>query len=123
MKQDKRIEDPLPDGPQLPPPGGYWAVVSLDTGGWIRTCVRVGNGCIRSKYGAEINPRAVRDFDRMAEIHAAEIWPDELRRVIDELDSARARVKSLTEAGDRLASKTIPNGNSHEEWNEAKGQA
>ena len=32
------------------------------------------------------------------------------------------RVKQLVEAGDRLASKSIPNGRSHVEWRHAKGQ-
>lgn len=39
---------------------------------------------------------------------------------VGELNRLLARIKRLEEAGDELASLTIPNGNSHRNWTKAK---
>ena len=47
--------------------------------------------------------------------------PIELARELErELNAAQDRIKRLEEAGDVLASWTIPNGNSHADWRRAK---
>ena len=42
------------------------------------------------------------------------------RRMERELNAANDRIKRLEDAGDALASWTIPNGNSHVDWRKAK---
>ena len=42
------------------------------------------------------------------------------RGIVRELNRLNDRIKRLEEAGDALASWTIPNGNSHVDWRKAK---
>ena len=66
------------------------------------------------------------DFARQLkrELNAANVEMDEKRKDIVYLATEKAklddRIKRLEEAGDALASWTIPNGNSHVDWRKAK---
>ena len=54
--------------------------------------------------------------------HSSQKFCDaEFTRILERhLNSANDRIKRLEEAGDALASWTIPNGNSHVDWRKAK---
>ena len=52
--------------------------------------------------------------------HAQFVSIAELRECEQKLEAANDRIKRLEEAGDALASWTIPNGNSHVDWRKAK---
>ena len=52
--------------------------------------------------------------------HAQFVSIAELRECEQKLEAANDRINRLEEAGDALASWTIPNGNSHVDWRKAK---
>ena len=51
--------------------------------------------------------------------HIGELWTIS-RQLERELNAANERIKRLEEAGDRLASVTLRNGASHDDWRQAK---
>lgn len=106
-----------------PADGFYEALVTLDTGGEIKTAVRVLGGKVLTVHPYELLPSACRDFQPMSNATAAEFWPREIGALCDQL---AARVKRLEEAGDAMASCLLFDYSENlihvQQWTKAKGQ-
>ena len=55
-----------------------------------------------------------------AQFGTGRVSVDFARTLESELNAANERIKRMEDAGDALASWTIPNGNSHVDWRKAK---
>lgn len=85
-----------------------------------KTCPRCGMDRV-----AGTSPAYAAEYQCGSFILASVIHPDhqlvqEAACVFQERDQLLARLERLEAAGDALAAATIPNGNSHKNWNAAK---
>ena len=109
----------------IPKDGYYTAWVQLDTGGALPAYIRVQDGVIRDSDGDELRLDACTDFHPVSTQQFCGVWPKEAAMELEALRTANAGlvegVKRLEIAGDTLATVTIRNGRSHDQWHEAKG--
>lgn len=110
----------------IPNDGHHTAKVQLDTGGQCPHYVRVKDGKPYSQWGDELLPEACSEFQEVDTTLMVRVWPEDAAMELEALRTANAglveRVKRLEIAGDTLATVTIRNGRSHDQWHEAKGQ-
>lgn len=109
-----------------PKPGGNWSTNPAD---WYEWEARWRAGVKYMRAYAMLTEKARREADHFPDatkMVALEAANRDLVNALEALRSANAalveRVKRLEIAGDTLATVTLRNGRSHDQWHEAKGQ-